>query len=73
MWRWISVVDAYAAGAALGATLPWIWYYGGRRRFHAQLLREFVGPPGLGATLVWAFIGAGIVLVLRGDGPKRRG
>ena len=67
MWRWISVVGACAAGAALGAAAPWIWYYS-----RSQLLREFAGPPGLGATLLWAVLGMGSALVLRSDRQNRQ-
>jgi hypothetical protein len=72
MWRWISAVGAYAARAALGAAGPWIWYYGGNR-YRDRLWREFAAPPGLGATLLWALIGVGIVLALRGNRPTRHG
>ena len=65
MWRFISTVGAYVAGAALGAAAPWIWYYGGKSDYRDHLLYEFVGPPGLGATLLWAVLGLGITFALR--------
>lgn len=70
MRRFISTIGAYVAGAALGAAAPWIWYYGGKADPRDQLLYEFVGPPGLGATLFWVFLGLGIAFALREEGRQ---
>ncbi len=70
MWRWMTVVSACAAGAAVGATVPWVWYYGPRDAGDwDSFALEIAGPPGLGTTLLWAILGAGVVLALRGDRP----
>lgn len=71
MRRLIRTLGAYAIGAALGAAAPWIYYYSGIKHRH-DLWRELFAPPGPVATILWAAIGVGIVLALRGDGPIRR-
>lgn len=61
MRRWISAVGAYLAGAALGAAGPWMWYWERHTDDpRAQMLREFVGPPGgcITATTLRTFTAA---------------